>query len=169
MCTMASQITGVSTVCSTVCTGADQRKHQSFASLAFVMGIHRWPVYSPQKGPVARKMFSFDDVIMLYFTGSRQCWECSYHVDRLNTLRPRQNCRHFVGYIFKIIFLVENYCIKIQIPLSIIIIVPGSEHKMSEGYRFHIWRTGERIAWRNEFRIRIQGLYTRHEIEKKEQ
>ena len=36
----------------TVCSGADQRKHQSSASLAFVRGIHRWPVNSPHKGPV---------------------------------------------------------------------------------------------------------------------
>ena len=41
----------------------DQRKHKSSASLAFVRGIHRWPVNSPHKGPVTRKMFSFDDVI----------------------------------------------------------------------------------------------------------
>ena len=27
-------------------------------------GIHRWPVNSPHKGPVTRKMFPFDDVIM---------------------------------------------------------------------------------------------------------
>ena len=27
-------------------------------------GIHRWPVNSPQRGPVTRKMFPFDDVIM---------------------------------------------------------------------------------------------------------
>ena len=47
--------------------GADQRKHQSSASLAFVRGIPRWPVNSPQKGPVTRKMFSFDDVIMNMF------------------------------------------------------------------------------------------------------
>ena len=32
---MTCQITGVSIVHSTVCTGADQRKHQSLASLAF--------------------------------------------------------------------------------------------------------------------------------------
>ena len=32
---MTSKITGVSNVCSNVCSGADQRKHQSFASLAF--------------------------------------------------------------------------------------------------------------------------------------
>ena len=30
-----------------VCTGADQRKHQSSRSLAFVRGIHRWTVNSP--------------------------------------------------------------------------------------------------------------------------
>ena len=27
-------------------------------------GIHRWPVNYPHKGPVTRKMFPFDDVIM---------------------------------------------------------------------------------------------------------
>ena len=36
MSAMASQIIGVPIVCSTVCTGSDQRKHQSLASLAFV-------------------------------------------------------------------------------------------------------------------------------------
>ena len=41
-----------------------QRKHQSSASLAFVRRIHRGPVNSPHKGPVTRKMFPFDDVIM---------------------------------------------------------------------------------------------------------
>ena len=51
-------------VCTTVCTGSDQSKHQSSASLAFVRGIHRWLVNSPHKGPVTRKMFPFDDVIM---------------------------------------------------------------------------------------------------------
>ena len=64
MSAMASLITGVSIVCSDVCSGADQRRHQSSASLAFVRGIHRWPVDSPHKGPVMRKMFSFDDEIM---------------------------------------------------------------------------------------------------------
>ena len=40
----ADQVTGVSIACPTVCSGADQRKHQSPASLAFV------PVDSPQNG-----------------------------------------------------------------------------------------------------------------------
>ena len=47
-----------------VCSGADQRKYQSPTSLAFVRGIHRWPVNSPTKGPVTRKKFPFDDVIV---------------------------------------------------------------------------------------------------------
>ena len=61
---MASQITSLTIVYSTVYLGADQRKHQSSASLAFVRGIHRGPVNSPHKWPVTRKMFPFDDVIM---------------------------------------------------------------------------------------------------------
>ena len=61
---IASQITSVSIVYSTVCSGADQRKHQSSPSLASVRGIHQWPVNSPHEGPVTRKMFPFDDVIM---------------------------------------------------------------------------------------------------------
>ena len=82
---MPSQITSLTIVYSTVYSGADQRKHQingwvkhggggcqdldqrkhqSSASLTFVRGIHRWPVNSPHKGPVTRKMFPFDDVIM---------------------------------------------------------------------------------------------------------
>ena len=43
---------------STVYSDADQRKHQSSASLAFVQGIHRWPVNSPHKGPVTHLMTS---------------------------------------------------------------------------------------------------------------
>ena len=62
--TMASQITSLTIVYSTVYSGTDQRKHQSSASLAFVQGIRRWPVNSPHKGLVTRKMFPFDDVIM---------------------------------------------------------------------------------------------------------
>ena len=42
--TMVSEITSLTIVYSTVYSDADQRKHQSFASLAFVRGIHRGPV-----------------------------------------------------------------------------------------------------------------------------
>ena len=55
MNTVSSQITSLTIVYSTVYSGADQRKHQTSSSLAFVLGI---------KVPVTRKMFPFDDVIM---------------------------------------------------------------------------------------------------------
>ena len=67
MCAMASQITSLAIVYSTVYSGADQRKYQSSASLAFVRGIHRWPVNSPHKWPAKWKIFPFDDVIMTVF------------------------------------------------------------------------------------------------------
>ena len=65
MSVMASQITSLTIVYSSVYSGADQRKHQSSTSLAFAQELHRWPVNSPHKGPVTRKMFPFDNVIML--------------------------------------------------------------------------------------------------------
>ena len=54
---IASQITSLTIVYSIVYSDADQRKHQSSASLAFVWGIHRGPLNSLHKWPVTRKMF----------------------------------------------------------------------------------------------------------------
>ena len=48
----------------TVYSGAHQRKHRSSSSLASVWRNHRWPVNSPHKWPVTRKMFPFDDAIV---------------------------------------------------------------------------------------------------------
>ena len=78
MSSIASQITSLTIVYSAVYSGADQRKHQSSASLVFVLGIHRGPVNSPHKRPVTRKMFPFDDVIM--------AWPCVYDMDTLYVL-----------------------------------------------------------------------------------
>ena len=61
---ITSQITSITIVYSIVYSDADQRKHQSSASLDFVQGIHRGPVNSRHKWPVTRKMLPFDDVIM---------------------------------------------------------------------------------------------------------
>ena len=66
MSAMVSQSTSLTIVYSSVYSGADQRKHQRSPSLAFVRGIHRWPVNSAHKEPVTRKMFPFDDVIMYF-------------------------------------------------------------------------------------------------------
>ena len=75
--TTVAQITYVSSVCSIVYSGADQRKHQSLASLAFVSIIQRWQMDSLQKGPVTPKMFPFDDVIVITKT---QCFWCRYEL-----------------------------------------------------------------------------------------
>ena len=68
---IASQIISLASVYSIVYSEANQRKHQSSASLAFVRGIHRWPLNSPHKWPVTRKMFSFQGVIMKRVNPSR--------------------------------------------------------------------------------------------------
>ena len=67
--TMASQLTSCSIVYWNVCLGADQRKFQISASLPYLRGIHRWPVNSPYKGPVMRKMLPLDDVINCALVG----------------------------------------------------------------------------------------------------
>ena len=58
MSAMASHIASLTIVYSIVYSSADQRIHQSFASLPSVWGIHRWPVHFPHKGPVTRNIFS---------------------------------------------------------------------------------------------------------------
>ena len=71
---MACQITGLTIAYSNIYSGADQRKPQSPASLAFGRGIHRRPVNSEHKGPVKRKMFPFDDVIMWLTISPEIAW-----------------------------------------------------------------------------------------------
>ena len=89
MSAMASQITGVSVVCSTVFSGVDQRKHQSSASLAFVGGF-------PHKGPVTRKMFPFDDAIVYIYVCASVCVRvcvcvcmCKREINREGVLRKQ--------------------------------------------------------------------------------
>ena len=86
MSAIASQLTSLTIVYSTVYSDADQRKHQSSASLASVWGIHRWPVNFPHKGPVTRKMFPFDDVIItikiMTLLPSQQNW--NHHVHQIS-------------------------------------------------------------------------------------
>ena len=80
---MASQITRLTIAYWSVYSSADQRKHQSSASLAFVRGIHRWPVNSPYKRSVTRKMLPFDDVIMVLA------------VNLNNLFNEQSNCQRF--------------------------------------------------------------------------
>ena len=60
---LAFQITSVTIVFLAICSSSDRGKHQRYASLAFVRGIHRWLVNSPHKWSVTRKMFLFDVIV----------------------------------------------------------------------------------------------------------
>ena len=93
---IASQITSLTIVYSAVYSGTDQRKHQSSASLAFVRGIHRGPVNSPHKWPVTRKMFPFDDVIMVSIKWSDQ-WDIKPVRQLINQVK-KASWRYFIEF-----------------------------------------------------------------------
>ena len=136
MRTIAFQITGVSVVYSTVCSDADQRiLHQSSASLAFVRGIYRWPVNSPHKGPVTRKMFPFDDAIMtalpVEFHSLRNLAGVSKTVLRRNRSRSNENiycrCCQSTGGIFSLnIMLLISHTRRFELNPSVVDLVHNS-------------------------------------------
>ena len=90
------QITSLMILYSTVYSDADQRKHQSSTSLAFLRGIHRGPVNSPHKLPVTRKMLPFDDVIMRRIIFHGRCFAMD-----INSLKLYQSNSNW--YMFWII------------------------------------------------------------------
>ena len=92
MGTMASQITTLIIVNSTVYSGADQRKCPSSASLAFVWGPHRWPVHSPHKWPVTRNMFPFEDVFMVASQRDHTCQFLHVYADSHALHLPINTC-----------------------------------------------------------------------------
>ena len=95
---MVSQITSFTIVYTTVYSGADQRKHQSSASLAFVREIHRGPVNSPHKRPVTRKVFPFDDVIMLFDIYYIHISRTACSVPKSKTICQPSRCDEFESY-----------------------------------------------------------------------
>ena len=103
MSAMVSQITSLTIVYSIICSGADQRKHQSSASLALVRGIHRGPVNSLHKGPVTWKKVSIwwrhDDTLWknTELTTTNKQWI-------LDTLWNKRQSRYFLD-IFCMCFI----------------------------------------------------------------
>ena len=101
--TMASQITTFTTVYSTIHSGADQRKHQSSASMAFVRGIHWGPVNAPHTGPVTRKMFPLDDVI-IFERNRSMTWDSNCFFDNKphwTPLKGKLNMCLWANYILR--------------------------------------------------------------------
>ena len=122
---MASLITSLTIVYSTVYSGRDQRKHQSSASLVFVWGIHRGPVNSLHKWPVTRKMFPFHDVIMT--GGTRGC-----HYDNLRC-HPREQSCHYGNYCV-LLPEIASFCGTINFQCSSISILQDIPNKYPIAY-----------------------------------
>ena len=118
MSAMASQITSL-TIVSIVYSGADQRKHQSSASLAFVRGIHRWPVNSPHKWPVTRKCShlmtsSWVSIELIRWLSQQQersttfditCWSLFSHFDKNFRFTHNKSVQQLDFHISKLPFL----------------------------------------------------------------
>ena len=124
---LASQMTSLTIVYSNVYSGADQRKHQSPASLAFVLEIHRGPVNSPPAKRNCFHLMTSSCSILTHFQ-----WRCNaisnawfdqmvtWHVmEAVYTLRPRQNGRHFPDDIFQCIFFNQIFEFQIQLDWSL--------------------------------------------------
>ena len=99
---VASQITAATIIYSTVCSGADQIKHGSSESLAFARVSNRWPVNSPYTWPVTRKMFPFDDGIIVECLAAAMAESC-------HTYEPR----HVSGFNHTWIVFFFNICVAI--------------------------------------------------------
>ena len=140
MDSIASQITSLTIVYSAVYSGADQRKHQSSASLAFVRGIHRGPANSPHKWPVTRKMFPFDDVIMMVCHFSRVV----EYVDHLH--------EHFLdpvviknGHYMPVMVSYLSYSLAIQ--SSVCLTVWYKTKFGSQNFGYQIWFRTRLLNW----------------------
>ena len=65
-----------------------------------------------------------DFILSIFFQHSNILTRASHHwclasnIVLVNTLRPRQNGRHFADDIFMCVFYNENFCILIKIPLK---------------------------------------------------
>ena len=126
---MASQITNLTIVYSTVYSGADQRKHQSSASLAFVRRIHRWPVNSPHKWSVTGKMFPLDDVIMSLASNDLGYGYCDQTTNIIqNGTRDLAKSRGTSCVQAQAVFTRRDVCRREDIPLTKLYPATGVAH-----------------------------------------
>ena len=125
MSVIASQITTLTIVYSTICSGADQRKHQSSASLAFVRGIHRGPVNSPHKWPVTRKK------TFHLMTSSWSCsipWGC--FVSYMTRSMVYQMEKNFVYLIMLVVWGIGNRYLGLFYKKSISLSICANQHQI---------------------------------------
>ena len=97
---MASQITSLTIVYSTIHSCADPRKHQSSASLAFVRSIHRGPVNFPHKWAVMGKCFHLMTSSCSVTGGLNIPLQntCLWKPIVMGHTRYLQSCKHYLGF-----------------------------------------------------------------------
>ena len=144
---MASLITGVSSVSSTVCSGTNQRKHQSSASLAFVRGI-RWVIFS-LKASNTEHVCIGDVIMSRNISDSAPLGTDCYH---FITSPSEQNCHHFADDIASCIFMDNKIRILIQISLNFVPEGPiNNNPALVQVMAWH--RTGDRSLFELQWRI----------------
>ena len=146
MTAITSQITSLTSVYSS----ADQRKHQSSASLDFVRGSHRWPVNSPHKRPVMRKMFPFDDVIMFWreVTTVGEGWTCFGDFPNLMRFLWITFLRKFATRRF---FMGRNFRSNILVPLNVICVWKSHlSHATILSLALTLVVQGPQYSWRHD-------------------
>ena len=82
------------------------------------MSTWQLPVQPVMK--MSSKWQHFPSSVCLGSMSGKYHWVCQTWVTWLNTLRPRQNGRHFADDIFKCIFLNENAWISLKISLKFV-------------------------------------------------
>ena len=106
---MASKITSVSIVYLKSAQAQIKENIKAPRHWPFVRGIHRWPVISPHKGPVTRKMLPLRDVIMSNGVMLSRFWKsvCSGNVCAL--CEKQVECWNIYGYVCTTILTITEY------------------------------------------------------------
>ena len=113
---MASQSTSVLIVCSTICGWRSKKTSKLHVT-------DQWPVDSPHQGPVTRKMFPFDDVIMHYIKcgGSVFCYQNLACTENVSIWwRHHEDYVWGVGVDFPHWYVFQRYGWKLQWVVSVV-------------------------------------------------
>ena len=110
--TSQSQITGIWTVCTVVCSGAHQRKHQGYALLALVRRIQLWRGFSSQRASNAENVSNW----WRHHIGQ---WRPNEMVSILQTFSKQliSNFEFQISKILHFVFRICSYPICYQLPL----------------------------------------------------
>ena len=131
-CTMAPQITSLTIVYSTVYS---RRRSQKTSKLRVAGLCVRWPVNSPHKWRVTRKMFPFDNVIMGWVNAvSRTQWQfcCSAYGTFDKTFSVNNNNTNHISF---------RYC------MDAFIIIYRSTQNINEKHHTHKKSSVNQFIW----------------------